>query len=60
VRLPRGRIDEVIREHPTFGYVLLKRIANTLADRIEDARQLLVQPPWLTQRLRDGRQAPER
>ena len=58
VRLPRRGLDDVIERNPSVGYAVLKRTASTLADRLEDARSLLVQPPWLTQRVRDGLQAP--
>ena len=58
VRLPRDRVETLIDTNPTFGYALLRRVALVLADRIAEARGLLVEPPWLVRRLRDRLQAP--
>ena len=54
VRFPRSRLDDLIGRYPAFGYQLLKRVAQVLADRLENGRDLLVRPSWLEHRVQDG------
>jgi CRP-like cAMP-binding protein len=44
MRLPRETIMELVQTHPRLGYLLLKRVAATLANRLEQTRDILVRP----------------
>jgi CRP-like cAMP-binding protein len=44
MRLPREIIMELVQTQPRLGYLLLKRVAATLANRLEQTRDILVQP----------------
>jgi CRP-like cAMP-binding protein len=44
MRLPRKTIMELVQTQPRLGYLLLKRIAATLANRLEQTRDILVRP----------------
>ena len=44
MRLPREIIMELVRTQPRLGYLLLKRVAATLANRLEQTRDILVRP----------------
>ena len=44
-RIPREVLDELINREPRLGYLLLKRVAAALADRLEQTRGLLVRTP---------------
>jgi CRP-like cAMP-binding protein len=45
VRIPREVIDELIHREPRLGYLLLRRAAAALADRLEQTRGLLMRTP---------------
>jgi CRP/FNR family transcriptional regulator, cyclic AMP receptor protein len=45
LRLPREVLTRLIETEPQLGYLLLKRIAATLANRLEQTRDFLVRPP---------------
>jgi CRP-like cAMP-binding protein len=45
LRLPREVLTALIETQPQLGYLLLKRIAAALANRLEQTRDLLVRPP---------------
>jgi CRP-like cAMP-binding protein len=45
MRLPRETIMELVQTQPCLGYVLLKRVAAALANRLEQTRDILVRPP---------------
>jgi CRP-like cAMP-binding protein len=45
VRIPREVLDELIHREPRLGYLLLKRVAAALADRLEQTRGFLVTTP---------------
>jgi CRP/FNR family transcriptional regulator, cyclic AMP receptor protein len=45
LRLPRETLIKLMETQPRLGYLLLKRIAATLANRLEQTRDLLVRPP---------------
>jgi CRP/FNR family cyclic AMP-dependent transcriptional regulator len=45
LRLPRETLIKLVETQPRLGYLLLKRIAATLANRLEQTRDLLVRPP---------------
>ena len=45
LRLPRAVLIELMETRPRLGYLLLKRIAAALANRLEQTRDLLVGPP---------------
>jgi hypothetical protein len=45
VRIPREVLDELIHHEPRLGYLLLRRVAAALADRLEQTRSLLVRTP---------------
>jgi CRP/FNR family cyclic AMP-dependent transcriptional regulator len=45
LRLPRETLIQLMETQPRLGYLLLKRIAATLANRLEQTRDLLVRPP---------------
>jgi CRP-like cAMP-binding protein len=45
LRLPRETLISLVESQPRLGYLLLKRIAATLANRLEQTRDLLVRPP---------------
>src|SRR5437870_2702291 len=45
VRIPREVIDELIHREPRLGYLLLRRVAAALADRLEQTRGLLMRTP---------------
>ena len=45
VRVPREVLDELIHHEPRLGYLLLRRAAAALADRLEQTRGLLVRTP---------------
>ena len=45
LRLPRDVLISLVETQPRLGYLLLKRIAATLANRLEQTRDLLVRPP---------------
>lgn len=42
LRLPRRSFDEIGERDPHLGYAFLKRVASTLANRLEQARDMLV------------------
>jgi CRP-like cAMP-binding protein len=44
MRLPGETIMELVRTQPRLGYLLLKRVAATLANRLEQTRDILVRP----------------
>ncbi len=44
LRLPREVLTQLIETQPRLGYLLLKRIAATLANRLEQTRDILVPP----------------
>ena len=44
MRLPREIIMELLQTQPRLGYLLLKRVAATLANRLEQTRDILVRP----------------
>ena len=44
MRLPREIIMELVQTQPRLGYLLLKRVAATLANRLEQTRDILVRP----------------
>jgi CRP-like cAMP-binding protein len=44
MRLPREIIMELAQTQPRLGYLLLKRVAATLANRLEQTRDILVRP----------------
>jgi CRP-like cAMP-binding protein len=44
MRLPREIIMELVQTQPRLGYELLKRVAATLANRLEQTRDILVRP----------------
>jgi CRP-like cAMP-binding protein len=44
MRLPRETIMELVQTQPRLGYLLLKRVAATLANRLEQTRDILVRP----------------
>jgi CRP-like cAMP-binding protein len=44
MRFPREIIVELVQTQPRLGYLLLKRVAATLANRLEQTRDILVQP----------------
>jgi CRP-like cAMP-binding protein len=44
MRLPRETIMELVQTHPRLGYLLVKRVAATLANRLEQTRDILVRP----------------
>jgi CRP/FNR family transcriptional regulator, cyclic AMP receptor protein len=44
LRLPREALTKLIDTQPRLGYLLLKRVAATLANRLEQTRDFLVQP----------------
>jgi len=45
LRLPRDVLISLVETQPRLGYLLLKRLAATLANRLEQTRDLLVRPP---------------
>jgi CRP-like cAMP-binding protein len=45
VRIPREVLAEVIQNEPRLGYLLLKRVAAALADRLEQTPGLLARNP---------------
>jgi CRP-like cAMP-binding protein len=45
LRLPREVLMKMVEAQPRLGYLLLKRIAAALANRLEQTRDILVQPP---------------
>jgi CRP-like cAMP-binding protein len=45
MRLPRETIMELVQTQPRLGYLLLKRVAAALANRLEQTRDILVRPP---------------
>ncbi len=45
LRLPREVIMKLVETQPRLGYLLLKRVAATLANRLEQTRDILVRPP---------------
>jgi CRP-like cAMP-binding protein len=45
LRLPREVLVGLVETQPPLGYLLLKRIAAALANRLEQTRDLLVRPP---------------
>ena len=45
LRLPREVLTQLVETQPRLGYLLLKRIAATLANRLEQTRDILVPPP---------------
>ena len=44
MRLPREIIMKLVQTQPRLGYLLLKRVAATLANRLEQTRDILVRP----------------
>jgi hypothetical protein len=44
MRLPREIIMELVQTQPRLGYQLLKRVTATLANRLEQTRDILVRP----------------
>jgi CRP-like cAMP-binding protein len=49
LRFPRAVLMELVESQPRLGYLLLKRIASALANRLEQTRDILVGPPALTE-----------
>jgi CRP-like cAMP-binding protein len=47
LRLPREVLMKLVETQPRLGYLLLKRIAAVLANRLEQTRDILVRP-WTT------------
>jgi CRP/FNR family cyclic AMP-dependent transcriptional regulator len=45
MRLPREVLVNLVETQPRLGYLLLKRIAAALANRLEQTRDILVRPP---------------
>ena len=45
LRLPREVLTKLVETQPRLGYLLLKRIAAALANRLEQTRDMLVRPP---------------
>jgi len=45
ISIPRDLFDNVIVEHPVAGYEILTRLALVLADRLEQARDMLIASP---------------
>ena len=45
VRIPAAVFDELLRGDPALAYVILQRVAVSLARRLEHARDLLHAPP---------------
>lgn len=45
LRLPRCAFDEIFRKDPGLGYVFLKKIAQALASRLGQTRDILVRAP---------------
>jgi CRP-like cAMP-binding protein len=45
MRLPRETITDLVQTKPRLGYLLLKRVATALANRLEQTRDILVRPP---------------
>jgi CRP-like cAMP-binding protein len=45
LRLPREVLVKLVETQPRLGYLLLKRIAAALANRLEQTRDILVRPP---------------
>ena len=45
LRFPREVLTQLIETQPRLGYLLLKRIAATLANRLEQTRDILLPPP---------------
>jgi CRP-like cAMP-binding protein len=54
MRLPREIIMELVQTQPRLGYLLLKRVAATLANRLEQTRDILVRPAASTGILKAG------
>lgn len=50
VRIARDEVEAMIDESPAFGLPFLRRVAGSLANRLEQTRDLLVEPPWLHDR----------
>jgi CRP/FNR family transcriptional regulator, cyclic AMP receptor protein len=48
LRLPREVLMKLVEAQPRLGYLLLKRIAAALANRLEQTRDILVRPPGLS------------
>jgi CRP/FNR family cyclic AMP-dependent transcriptional regulator len=44
LRLPREVVGKLIETQPRLGYLLLKRVAAVLANRLEQTRDILVRP----------------
>jgi CRP/FNR family transcriptional regulator, cyclic AMP receptor protein len=44
LRLPREVLTQLVKTQPRLGYLLLKRVAATLANRLEQTRDILVPP----------------
>jgi hypothetical protein len=44
MRVPRESIMGLVQTQPRLGYLLLKRVAATLANRLEQTRDILVKP----------------
>jgi CRP-like cAMP-binding protein len=44
MRLPREIVMELVQTQPRLGYHLLKRVASTLANRLEQTRDVLIRP----------------
>lgn len=45
LRVPREVVSSLIEAQPRLGYILLKRVASALANRLEQTRDILVRPP---------------
>ena len=45
VRIPCEALDDLVRREPRLGYLLLRRAAAAVADRLEQARALLTRTP---------------
>lgn len=45
LRLPREVVVQLVKSQPRLGYLLLKRVAAALADRLEQTRDILVRAP---------------
>ena len=60
LRLPRQPLFELLEETPEFGVVFLRRLSKTLADRVDQARDLLTAAPGTvddTREMADGEHA---
>lgn len=45
IEIPRDTFEKVFEKDPSLGYEILKRVARTVANRLEQTRDLLVMSP---------------